>query len=359
MKKVYIHAYMAGNLGDDLMVKLLCKRYPKVKFFVFADESYQHRYQDITNLSVIAPPNKTVTFRDGIFKKTWNRDDIVRGSDAVVHIGGSVFVQHFDDWSNFYQADSRLVRDSKKMFVIGANFGPYENPEYYQQYEQLFRQYTGICFRDQYSKNLFPNHNNITWAPDVVFNYQPKYRPPTKKQVLISAIDLKDRGGKYSICQYQKDYETFLQNLAICYLKKGYLVQFISFCKMQGDETAIQRMIGKIPSEYQENLSTYFYDTNLEECCSLFYESEIIVGTRFHSIILGWLAGKKVLPIIYDFKTRNTLADVPSQFVLELQDLKTIDPQQMADQLEQMPPFQPDELIQQAPRQFEALDQIL
>ena len=92
MKKVYIHAYMAGNLGDDLMVKLLCKRYPKVKFFVFADESYQHRYQDITNLSVIAPPNKTVTFRDGIFKKTWNRDDIVRGSDAVVHIGGSVFV---------------------------------------------------------------------------------------------------------------------------------------------------------------------------------------------------------------------------------------------------------------------------
>ena len=59
------------------------------------------------------------------------------------------------DWSNFYQADSRLVRDSKKMFVIGANFGPYENPEYYQQYEQLFRQYTGIAFGTSIQKICF------------------------------------------------------------------------------------------------------------------------------------------------------------------------------------------------------------
>ena len=359
MKKVFIHAYMAGNLGDDLMVKLLCNRYPKVKFFVFADGSYLQRYRDISNLSVISPPNKTATFRDGIIKKTWNRDDMVRNSDAVVHIGGSVFVQHFDDWPNFYQTDARLARDSKRMFTIGANFGPYEDPEYYRQYEQLFHQYTGICFRDRYSKNLFPNHNNITWAPDVVFNYQPKQLPPTKKQVLISAIDLKDRGGKYSICQYQKDYDLFLQNIAVCFLKKGYSVKFVSFCKMQGDETAIQRIIKGIPSKYKENLSTYFYNTNLEECCSLFYESEIVVGTRFHSIILGWLAGKKVLPIIYDFKTRNTLVDVPSPIALELQDLQTADPQQVSDQIEQMEPFLPTQLIQQAPEQFAALDQIL
>ena len=32
MKKVFIYAYLAQNLGDDLMVRILCERYPHIKF---------------------------------------------------------------------------------------------------------------------------------------------------------------------------------------------------------------------------------------------------------------------------------------------------------------------------------------
>ena len=34
MKRVMIHAYLAGNLGDDLFVVMLCRRYPNIKFHI-------------------------------------------------------------------------------------------------------------------------------------------------------------------------------------------------------------------------------------------------------------------------------------------------------------------------------------
>ena len=62
MKKVLIYAYMAGNLGDDLMVLVLCQRYPNVNFRLWADKSYKKRFQHIRNLKVYSPDDKKVLF---------------------------------------------------------------------------------------------------------------------------------------------------------------------------------------------------------------------------------------------------------------------------------------------------------
>ena len=78
MKRVFIHAFMAGNLGDDLMVRILCGRYPKVHFFVFADGSYHIRYRNIKNLTVFAPEDRKTRILNRWIKKLTGKEDGVR-----------------------------------------------------------------------------------------------------------------------------------------------------------------------------------------------------------------------------------------------------------------------------------------
>jgi colanic acid/amylovoran biosynthesis protein len=48
----------------------------------------------------------------------------------------------------------------------------------------------------------------------------------------------------------------------------------------------------------------------MEQILALIAESEYMVATRFHAMVLGLGAGKKVLPLIYHIKLRNVLEDL-------------------------------------------------
>lgn len=364
MKRVFIHAFMAGNLGDDLMVRILCSRYPKVHFFVFADASYHTRYRDLKNLTVFAPEDRKTRVLNQAVRRLAGREDgarkfLMKTSHAAVHIGGSVFVQHLDDWSGFYAMDEQLVRLSRTLFVVGANFGPYTDPGYREQYRQLFEGYRDICFRDSCSKKEFSQADNIRWAPDVVFQYKEIPKVSAERQVLFSVIDLTERGGKYPVSQYREVYEKFMKDLAVVFLRQGYRVKFISFCRMQKDEEAARRIQKEIRKEVPFDTELICYDQNLEECMQAFAASEMIVGTRFHSIILGMCMEKKVLPVIYDYKTRNMLNDLFPYSGLEFGELEHLSAAQAAEQLKASEPYRAEQAVREAQEQFAALDRFL
>ncbi len=365
MKRVFIHAYAAGNLGDDLLIRILCERYPKVRFLICADSSYRVCYADLKNLRVYSPDDKAVRCIDSILRRLKNCDNgmwklLVKFSYATVHIGGSVFVQHQDDFSPAFELDHRLRRLSRRLYVVGANFGPYTDELYYRRYQRLFRSYDGICFRDRYSEQLFKKIGNVRYAPDVVFHY--RYRgknKEVKKQVLISVIYMDNRGGKYSICQYAQEYYNLIAGLAEWYIVTGYTVKFISFCKMQEDEKAIGMVIDRMKDIYKDKISTFFYDLDIKKCINQFYESEIIIGTRFHSIILGWLAKKKVLPIVYDRKTLHTLEDLDVKDYIRLEDLEQMKVSEVAERTMNRSIMDVESLKRNAELQFSDLDKIL
>lgn len=66
-------------------------------------------------------------------------------------------------------------------------------------------------------------------------------------------------------------------------------------------------------------------------------EAEIVVGTRFHSIILAELKGKKMIPIIYDLKTLHTLESQEIRRYYRLEELKNVDIRMMMEQAERLP----------------------
>lgn len=363
MNKIFVHAYLAGNLGDDLLVRILCTRYPNTQFRMIASPDYKERFSDMSNVKVYSPGDSEIDRKNNFFKKYFHKEDgfrkfLIKTSTAVVHIGGSVFTQHFEDWSAFYHVDAELLRLSKRLYVIGANFGPYTNPDYYNQYHDLFQKYSGICFRDSYSAGLFPDLPNITWAPDVAFNYKIN-APASQKQVAVSLISLKNRDGKYSISKYYDCYLKFMASLITLYMSDGYHIIFVSFCSQQGDLDAISDLLALVDFDIAGCTSICSYDKNMEECIQAFAESEIVIGTRFHSVILGWLFNKKVLPIIYNPKTLHLLEDNDCPYYLELSDLEYANPTEVRHHLDSLPPFESSALKQAAANQFASLDSIL
>ncbi|MGC4019349.1 MAG: polysaccharide pyruvyl transferase family protein [Muricomes sp.] len=152
-------------------------------------------------------------------------------------------------------------------------------------------------------------------------------------------------------------YKKFIVSLADRYIQKGYHVKFISFCRFQRDEEAIEEVISEGGWE-KEQFSACYYDQNLSQCIRDFAESEIIIGTRFHSVVLGWLMGKKVLPVIYDSKTRHMLEDNKCTFYMELDELE-----QSADNIikkvDEIEIMDIKNLVAESVGQFQALDKIL
>lgn len=345
------------------MLRILCARYPKVRFMVCADGAYRKYFEDIHNLEYYALQDSKVQKWNFFWRKVKKteggfRKMLIRTSYATVHIGGSVFVQHFDDYSAFYNEDALLRRLSKRMYVVGANFGPYSDEEYYKKYYRLLSSYDGVVFRDTYSKKLFRDLSNVHYAPDVVFNYRPVHADGIlpKKQVLISVIRLEGRDNKFSISKYAEVYKNFIRKISSAYIGQGYYVKYISFCEMQQDELAIEEIRQMLNEDERKQTGCCLYRGNLKACMEVFDESEIIVGTRFHSIILAELKGKKVIPIVYDKKTLHTMEDHGIRHYLRLEELESADVNEVMRNAGQIPEESRKALLKGAGKQFAYLD---
>ncbi|MDD3218372.1 MAG: polysaccharide pyruvyl transferase family protein [Lachnospiraceae bacterium] len=358
MKKVFIHAYVAGNLGDDLFLKVLCQRFPRIQFRLYAGEDYRERLSELKNLKIYCPTDERTHRWDTFLQKVFHKENgfwklLIKTSDAVVHIGGSIFTQHSDQWIDFYKMDALLLHMSKKLFLIGANFGPYSDEAYYDHYHDLFKNYAGICFRDAYSYRLFSDLPNTAYAPDVIYNYKnPAILPAANKSVVISVIYLNDRTGDQGLSSYCESYYTFIKNCAEYFLKKNYQIHFLSFCAFQNDTGAYEEIRGRMAEEYRDSVDMITYDRDTDSCVQAIAESEYVIGTRFHSIILGWLYGKKVLPISYDTKTTHILADQNIPLSVQIQDLDSISYENILKELESSVPVDISYELEHADKQF-------
>ena len=89
----------------------------------------------IGNLKLYSPTERIAVIIDKLLKRIKNIGRgfwkiLVKTADVTVHIGGSVFVQHLEDYSPAFQLDETLQRLSKKIIVMGANFGRYFDESY-------------------------------------------------------------------------------------------------------------------------------------------------------------------------------------------------------------------------------------
>ncbi|MFD2616163.1 polysaccharide pyruvyl transferase family protein [Terrilactibacillus laevilacticus] len=357
MKKIFISFYLNQNLGDDLFVKILCEKYQKTKFYIYGDKKNKHTFDELKNLKYISS-NFLLKFIDKIsFKflyKSIIRTLIGYLVDANVYIGGSLFMQD-ENWKKKIEIDRKMIMSNKPNFLIGCNFGPYETQSFLQSYKQILTRYNDVCFRDNKSYKLFNDLNNIRVAPDVVFNL--KYPPSFKhnNNVGISIIDLSNRG---KLKKYKEKYLKKLKSICEYYIEKEHSITLFSFCKNEGDEKAIKELLELFDLNIKRKINVVCYRDNLEYLLSELSKIDILFATRFHSMILGFLFGKKVIPIIYSEKMTNVLKDLNySGSYCEIKDLDDFDINNI--NIDNNIAIYMDKIIKKSNEQFKVLDEFL
>jgi len=91
MKKIFLYAYDRINLGDDLFVHTITKRYPDVKFFLWSTAINRTTFSSLKNLVVLDQESFIIRFLQKIrpslaIRFKHNKE---MSCDAVVYIGGS------------------------------------------------------------------------------------------------------------------------------------------------------------------------------------------------------------------------------------------------------------------------------
>ncbi|WP_243495812.1 polysaccharide pyruvyl transferase family protein [Priestia aryabhattai] len=330
MKRVMIYAYTQFNLGDDLFIKVLCERYPKTNFVLYAPRRYKVTFKEIKN--IIFYPSDSIINRgvNYLFRKLGLNEIIrkvlVRKCNAVVQIGGSLFIQG-DNWEDILEHTKEMKPNNKPFYLLGTNFGPYKNNAFYESYKNIFGDYTDICFRDQYSYDLFKDLNNTRLADDIIFQLKTQKIQVQENNIVISVIKPSIRKH---LSQYDEIYYNKVKDIAIYFIEKGYYVTLMSFCELEGDKEAVGKIVDLIPSEFLEKVKEHYYTTNIEDTLNVIAQSSFIVATRFHSMILGWVFNKPVFPIVYSEKMTNVMKDVGFKgFYTDFKNINNVKPEQV------------------------------
>ena len=308
MKKIFLRAYYNINLGDDLFIDLICQRYKNDCIFIMDNHNYSFMKQRNSNIKVISNLiiriyNKLVL----LFHKTnlHYSNFLVKKSDALVILCGSMFIEKQQE-NIFDKLYDRYYNLNKNVFVIGANFGPYFNHSFFKKYEKIFSNVKDVSVRDKKTFNLFCNNlTNIRYAPDLIFGYK-KYFPEKvseREKIFISVINLQHRED---LRKYHKQYFEAIRSIVKYYLLNNYEVVLSSFCKAEGDEIMVSNLVKSL----EKKVKVVNYNGRIDIVLREMMESKIIVGTRYHSIVLGIMMNKYILPISYSNKINNLLDDI-------------------------------------------------
>lgn len=360
-KKVFLYAYDKINLGDDLFVHTIVKRYPQVQFYLWSGKENKRTFGALSNLKVID--------QNSIFLKLIKK---IRASlpkrykafyekkcNAVVYIGGSIFIE-YENWEqilNWWDYEAK----NRPFYVLGANFGPYKNEEYRKRLSKIFEKMKDICFRDFYSYKKFTNNENVRCAPDILFSYPIPQIQTKKRQIFISVIDItvKDEGINH-LSEYSGQYTSFLLEIINGYLRDGYEIVLSSFCKAEGDENEIERILKKMDLKQKEQIVVLNYDgINYDLILEKIAESESVIASRFHAFILGLVAHTKVYPVVYSEKTVNVMSDIGFQGgYADIRKLRSLNYKKVRSCLDNQMPFRVNDLSEVSQQHFAKLDEV-
>lgn len=311
MKKIFLYAYDRQNLGDDLFVHTIVKRYPDAQFYIWSDRENRKTFACLPNLKVVDKDSAFVRMlhklRPSLVSryKAW----LEKGCDAVVYIGGSIFME-YPNWETIcswweYEAENR------PFYVLGANFGPYHTEAYREKMARIFSRCRDVCFRDRYSYGLFRDVDIVRWAPDILFSYPMPKVPVKEKQIFVSVINCAGRDESHDLGSCDARYVANMAKLLQGYLEDGYDLVLASFCKEEGDEDGIAKILAAMDCTDHPQIRVMAYDgTNSGELTAAIAESGGVIATRFHAAILALAAGRPVLPIVYSDKTIHVLEDL-------------------------------------------------
>lgn len=299
-KRAFIIAYTKQNLGDDLFIYMLLKKYPNIQFYINIEKKeYANAFEEFENLTIYQEKARKL--------EKENANDY----DMYIYIGGSIFMEgvgkNYTVTAGFLEFMEECKKNEIPFYYISSNFGPYYTEEYLELAKKVFRNCTSICFRDTYSKNLFVNIPTVHYAPDLVFSYLPEKVEKKANSVGISMIDLNIRS---KLVSYKQKYYSMLEKNIKKYINQGKEVTLFSFCRYEGDERAIEEFVNILSKDLSSKIKIVRYNGNLKYFLNEYNKMEYMICARFHAMILSVIMQQKCEIMSYSNKIDNVINDL-------------------------------------------------
>lgn len=314
LKKVFVDIYLAFNLGDDLFLDLLARKYPNSKITLnHLGNNYDKFIANYKNVnkrkySTVNKIRQHLKLSDYIN----SFDKVAEEHDVLIFIGGSIFREE-KYHSSLYPERLKLLnefkRRNKPIVILGANFGPFETDEFLNDYKQFFMLCDDVCFRDLNSYNLFKELPQVRYSPDIIFQMPVnEYKMVQTKEIIgYSIIDVRH---KHNLENYYKEYIFSTVKSIELMVGKGYECCLMSFCKNEGDLEIIETILSYLSQSSLSKVFIYDYNGELKEAINIIASFKMFISARFHANILALILGVGVMPIIYSDKTSNMLKDI-------------------------------------------------
>lgn len=294
---IAVMAYLDCNLGDDLMLDILFKKYNNHTFYLLGGSNKNYLKNKYSNVVFI----RSRELCKYIFKL-----------QGIVIIGGSLFQDYKEGYKSYNLRNAifkwfKILK--KKVCIMGANIGPIYSEQCMEIFKKTFEYSNYISVRDKKSYEILKENNieNCNCYPDIVFNYQDNnsMEDIDRNRLGISIINYCRN------TEHKQEYIDKMVELINKYLidhegKTVYLFGFDSGAENDGEviDIIMEKVIAK------NRVNRVIYNGNIDEFLECFKKCSFIIGTRFHSIILALKYQIPFIPIMYSIKTENLLDDI-------------------------------------------------
>ncbi|NLK96429.1 MAG: polysaccharide pyruvyl transferase family protein [Clostridiales bacterium] len=300
---ILIDAYLDRNFGDDIMVETLIDYLQNNNncFLIASNEfTYGHILKKFPKLKIVKSCNKEIIIKNKI--------------ECYIKIGGSMFKHNTIKEGIFRILEERKFRVLKKnrvkICILNCNVGPFKSKIGVRATRRILKSADLVTCRDKESYEYITNLRKINTylLPDIVFSRTDLKQNIEKDRVLgISAYT--EYLPKIQNCNLS--YATAMAGIANEYLEKienGKVKIFIFDTNICNDFPTAYEIYNQV--KYSDKVEIVPYMGSTDTFVSEFNKCSVMIGARFHSIVLAILCGIPVLPVIYSNKTQNFLDDM-------------------------------------------------
>jgi colanic acid/amylovoran biosynthesis protein len=241
-------------------------------------------------------------------------------ADLVVSSGGTYLVPHYEVYSKLF--DFLLARAlGRRLVLFTQSLGPFPRGKRRLLLRYVLRRAHLILVRDEKSRRaldaLGVPAGRVRLCADAAFALAPaslrgRHFPPPRKpwRIAISVRDWPHFRSQVATTGMER-YLTAIAALTTWLVERhGAEITFVSTCQgtpeyWTDDGRTAERIIARLPADIARHLTCNRAFHKPAELVEALQRHDLVVATRLHVAILALCAGTPVLPIAYEFKTRE------------------------------------------------------
>lgn len=266
--------------------------------------------------------------------------DNYASADLIISSGGTYLVENYNLNSRFFDYYITLAL-KKPLIFFTQSLGPFNKLQNKYEIKKIFDQASLILLRDDASLNhlkaIDVDVSKARVCADVVFaeadpktleNAKMRHGGNKSLKVAISVRDwnfFKDQSVKEGMDKYNMSIAALCEYIAVTL---GGEIVFISTC--QGineywkDDSKVAQKIYELLSDAAKKRtivdSEYHHPTQLK---AIIKDFDVAVSTRMHFAIESLIMGVPVLPIAYEFKTKELFSKlITNEYILDIETIE-------------------------------------